>query len=174
MTDSPQMGPYIPTRLDEAAIAPPMVTPVLDDLRARYGAALARYATEPIRFELFMFPVPTAQRDNEGNHQLIAMLGLYVEIASAVLREQPAHVTATRTMQPNGHTDDVIDSHARELVAGLMGARRQELLQAEADARAAHERGEEPPVSGLIRADGRPNGQHDLMQQAVQEFVRRQ
>lgn len=159
---------------DDVSGPPPgtqTVTRLTDDLAPRYQAALNRHAHgELIRFELFMFPLPTEHRDPEGNHQIIGMLGLFIEIKGAVLNTQ---ISATRVMQPNGHTDDVIDAHVRETIEGLLGARSQQLRQQAADSDAARAHGQPPPVSGMIQfPETGSNLTFDDMERAMNGFAR--
>jgi hypothetical protein len=148
----------------------PMAESVLDDLRPRYGRALARHAQgERVRFELSMFPLPTQEMDSEGNHQLVAMVVLYADIRSSA--DPRDAITATRVMQPSGQTDEVIDHHARELLEGMRTARSRELEARERDAKAAMERGEAPPVGGLITVNGQGPSFDDI-ERSMQGYAR--
>jgi hypothetical protein len=165
--------------LPEHAVAGPLIagdglrlpnaTQVLPDLNRRYGAALDRHSRgERIRFELFMFPLPTQETDGNGTQQLLAMVGLYVEVPGVVLN---THVSGTRIMQANGHTDEIVDVHARETIEQLLIARSQQLEQATKDAQAAAERGEQPPATGFIRPNGKANPTFDDMERAVNGYA---
>jgi hypothetical protein len=162
---------YTDSDVTEAqALGVPLATPVLADLKGRFHRAIEQHAEgEPVRYELFMFPLPTEQRDTQGNVQLVAMIGLYIEIKGMVLNTA---ISMTRVMQPNGYNDEVVAAHVRESLDGLRGARRSQLAQQEADAKAAMDRGEQPPVAGMINPDGRPNGTFDDIAQAMNGFAR--
>lgn len=148
----------------------PDVTRVLDYLVPLYREAIERHSKgEKIRFEVFMFPLPTEERDEMGNHQIVGMIGLYFEVRGAILNTQ---ITATRVLQPSGQTPEVVDVHVRETIEGLLNARSQQLRQQEVDAQAAQQRGEAPPTSGVITLDGTPNPTFDDIERAMNGYAR--
>lgn len=144
------------------------VVQVLPDLQRRYGAAFRRHSRgELIRWDLTFMPMPKEPVMPGEQPQLIAMLVLYIEVRGAVVRSA---ISGTRLMEMGGHTDEIIDKHVQEMVDGVLEARSQQLAQLEIDAKAAAQRGEEPPTAGLILGNGQANPTWDDAERAFQNF----
>jgi hypothetical protein len=152
----------------------PLATPVVAELKGRFHRAIERFGNgEPVRYDLYMLALPTEQRDEEGNAQIVSMIALYMEIKGARLGTA---VSATRVFQPNGVTDSVVEQHVRETLTGLMEYRTYQLAQEEANIKAAAEQGKESPAGGWIMPPGGPqagdNPTFDDIARAMNGFAR--
>lgn len=130
------------------------VTQVVPDLVQRYRAALERLAPEPVHFDVFMFPLPTEQVDQQtGAHQLVAMIGFYLQVAGPVPQSQ---ISGVQVADPLAHNDEFIDKQVRALIGGLLEyrelKRQQDAAQLDQDGQ-ADEEGIRRAVSGFVRGE---------------------
>jgi hypothetical protein len=141
-------------QLSEHQITGPQVVQVVPDLVQRYRAALERLAPEPVHFDVFMFPLPTEQVDPQsGAHQLVAMIGFYLQIAGPVPQSQ---ISGVQVADPLAHDDEFIERQVTALIGGLLEyrelKRQQDAAQLDQDGQEDAE-GIQRAVSGLVRGE---------------------
>lgn len=130
------------------------VVQVVPDLVQRYRAALERLAPEPVHFDVFMFPLPTEQVDQQtGAHQLVAMIGFYLQMAGPVPQSQ---ISGVQVADPLAQTDEFIEQQVRALIAGLVEYRelkgQQDAAQLDQDGQTDAE-GIQRAVNGFVRGE---------------------
>lgn len=149
----------------------PGCTQVLPDLEELFGIELgAAMPDEEVRYQLGMFPLPTGDVDEDGDHQIVATLVLYVAVRGLL---PGSLIEATRVMPMMWPSQKLIAHHVSQLVPGLLEAKAHQPEQARIDAEAAAARGEEPPVAGRIVVDAeQPNTTFDDAERAMNGYAR--